>query len=83
MLYIEDIRAFLRISRLQLLHQNRIEYNNIGVRALSGPMYLDLNNRPSVPHIVYHRSPAPLAKFQMAPMPSSLMSSGSKKKEPK
>ena len=29
------------------------------------------------------RSPVPLAKFQMAPTPSILMSSGSKKKEPR
>ena len=30
-----------------------------------------------------YRSPVPLAKFQMAPMPSSRMSSRSKKKEPR
>jgi hypothetical protein len=30
-----------------------------------------------------YRSPVPLAKFQMAPMPSSHISSGSKKKEPR
>jgi len=28
------------------------EQNNIGVRALSGPMHLDLNDRLSVPHIL-------------------------------
>ena len=30
-----------------------------------------------------YRSPVPLAKFQMAPMPSTLIPSGSKKKEPR
>ena len=46
-------------------------------------MHLGLNSRPSVPHIVLgYRSTVPLAKFQMAPMPGSRISSGSKKKEP-
>jgi len=37
-----------------------------------------------VPPILYqgYRSPVPLTKFQMAPTPSTLISSGSKKKEP-
>jgi hypothetical protein len=33
--------------------------------------------------VLGYRSPVPLAKFQMAPTPSALMSSGSKKKEPR
>jgi hypothetical protein len=48
-------------------------------------MHLGLNDRPSVPHILYlgYRGPVSLAKFQMAPMPSSHMSTRSKKKEPR
>ena len=49
------------------------------VRALSGPMHLGLKTGP----ILGYRSPVPLAKFQMAPIPSSLMSSGSRKMEPR
>jgi hypothetical protein len=33
--------------------------------------------------VLGYRSPVPLAKSQMAPMPSTLVSSGSKKKEPR
>jgi hypothetical protein len=43
-------------------------------------MHLGLKTGPLCP-ILSYRSPVPLAKFQMAPIPSSLMSSGSKKKE--
>jgi hypothetical protein len=58
----------------------RIEQNSVWVRALSGPMHLGLGAPYSVPD---YRSPVPLAKFQMAPKSSILISSGSKKKEPR
>jgi hypothetical protein len=56
----------------------------IWVQALTVPMHLGLNG-PFVPHnlISIHGSPVPLLKFQMAPRPKLLMSSGSKKKEPR
>ena len=48
-------------------------------------MYLDLKNGPFVPHNLLpgHGSPARLLKFQMAPRFRLLMSSGSKKEEPR
>jgi hypothetical protein len=48
-------------------------------------MHLGLINGPYVPHnlILAQRSPVPLLKFQMAPRLKFLMSSGSKKKEPR
>jgi len=48
-------------------------------------MHLGLKNRPLVPHylIPVQGSPVPLLKFQMAPTLKVLMSSGSKKKEPR
>jgi hypothetical protein len=42
-----------------------------------------MDGRALIRHITGYRSPVPLGKFQMAPMPSSRMFSGSKKKEPR
>jgi hypothetical protein len=51
---------------------------------LPGPLHLGLKQALCAPHSVPdYRSPVPLAKFQMAPIPSALISSGSKKKEPR
>jgi len=49
------------------------------------PMHLGLKNGPFVPHnlISVQESPVPLLKFHMAPRLRFLMSSGSKKKEPR
>jgi hypothetical protein len=43
------------------------------------------SNRPSVPHslLLGYRCPVPLPQFQMAPTLNFLISSGSKKKEPR
>jgi hypothetical protein len=47
-------------------------------------MHLGLINRPFVPHIIsYQGSPAALLKLQMAPRFKLLISSGSKKKDPR
>jgi len=47
-------------------------------------MHLGLKQVLCAPYSVcVYRSPGPLAKFQMAPIPRTLMSSGSKKKEPR
>ena len=47
-------------------------------------MHLGLKTGPLCPSSVpCYRSPVPLTKFQMAPIPSTLMSSRSKKKEPR
>jgi hypothetical protein len=47
-------------------------------------MHLGLKTGPLCPHMVTgYRSLIPLAKFQMAPAPSNLMSSGFKRKEPR
>jgi hypothetical protein len=72
-----------KLYKTTFTEDRRTEYNSIGVRALSGPMHPGLNNRPSVPpySVLGYRNPVPLAKFQMAPTPSFLISSGSKKKE--
>jgi hypothetical protein len=45
-------------------------------------MHLGLKTGPLCP-LPGYRSPFPLTKFQMAPTPSTLISSGSKKKEPR
>ena len=46
-------------------------------------MHLGLKKTLCAPKTVPgYRSPVPLAKFQMAPIPSALISSGSRKKEP-
>ena len=49
------------------------------------PIHLGLKNGPFVPHnlIAVQESPVPLLKFQMAPRLRFLMSSESKKKEPR
>jgi hypothetical protein len=49
------------------------------------PMHLGLKNGPFVPLnlIRVHGSPVPSLKFQMAPRLKLLMSSGSKRKEPR
>jgi len=49
------------------------------------PMHLGLKNGPFVPHnlISVQENPVPLLKIQMAPRLRFLMSSGSKKKEPR
>jgi hypothetical protein len=55
----------------------------IGVRDLSAPMHLVLNWRALCAPNHIHESPAALPKLQMAHRPILLISSGSKKKEPK
>jgi hypothetical protein len=52
------------------------------VRSLTAPMQLGLTDRPFVP-ISYQGSPAALLKLQMAPKLKLLISSGSKKKDPR
>ena len=52
--------------------------NGIWVRALPGPMHLGLS---TVSLCTSYRTPVPLANFQMAPIFSFLISSGSIKKE--
>ena len=60
---------------------NRIIF---GFRPTLGPMHLGLKTDPLWPLFCTRcRSPVSLTKFQMAPTPSTLMSSGSKKKEPR
>jgi hypothetical protein len=47
-------------------------------------MHLGLMSRPFVPHIIsYQGSPAALLKLQMAPKLKLVISSGSKKKDPR
>ena len=55
------------------------------VQTLAVPMHLGLKNGPFVPHnlIADYGSPVPLVKFQMAPSLRLLISSGSKKEEPR
>jgi hypothetical protein len=48
------------------------------------PMHLGLKNGPFVPHnLILQGTSVPLLKLQMAPRLKHLMSSGSKKKEPR
>jgi len=51
----------------------------------SGPDAPRPQDRPFVPHVLllHKRGPVPLANFQMAPVFSFLISSGSKKKKPR
>ena len=63
---------------------NWIELNDISVRALLGPMHLGLKTGPLFPTFYAKlEEPCSLAKFQMAPMLSFLISSESKKKGPR
>jgi len=64
------------------IHEDIIEWNNIWVRHLSGPVHLGLKMALFAPYsVISQRSPISLAKYPMAPNLSILMSSGSKKKE--
>jgi hypothetical protein len=72
-------KVYLFISQ----HYDRL--NGIWVRALPWANAPRPSNKPFVPHILIlgYRSPVPLPKFQMAPILSFLIYSGSKKKEPR
>jgi hypothetical protein len=72
-------------SAIGIGDKGRIDKNDMRVRArLSGPTHLGLKTGLCAPHSVLgYRSPVPLAKFQMAPTPSTPISSGFKKKEPR
>ena len=65
--------------------QNRIEQNRSwGTDPLRARCTQALKQALCAPYSVPdYRSPVPLIKFQMAPTPSTLISSGSKKKEPR
>jgi hypothetical protein len=84
-LYLQELNAnSIQIRLLQHVHTCSIlELNGIWVRALPGPMHLGIKTGPLCPMFCTKRSPFPLAKFQMAPIVSFLISSGSKKKEPR
>jgi hypothetical protein len=58
-----------------------VKKNSIWVRALLGPMHLGLKTGPLCP-MFYSKLKDP-SSFQMAPMLSFLISSGSRKKEPR
>ena len=68
------------------IEQNRIEQNRIvfGFEPFRARCTQALRQALCAPYSIQsYRSPVPLAKFQMAPIPSTLMSSRSKKKEPR
>ena len=68
------------------IERNRIEQNRIvfGFETIMARYTYALRPALCAPYSVPgYRSPVPLAKYHMAPIPSSLISSGSKTKEPR